>query len=116
MQFDFTTIWDRAGKDAIAVDGFGRPGFGPTDEAKKRNEEAKKEGGGFDLLPMWVADMNFATCPAIPEEIIRRAEHPLFGYYGVPELYYERIISWQKERNGVTGLEKKHIAYENGVL
>ena len=116
MQFDFTTIWDRAGKDAIAVDGFGREGFGPSAEAKARNEEAKKQGGGFDILPMWVADMNFATCPAIPEEIRKRAEHPLFGYYGTPDLYYQRIIDWQRERNGVTGLEKKHIAYENGVL
>ena len=116
MKFDFTTIWDRAGKDAIAVDGFGREGFGPGPEAKAKNEEAKKQGGGFDLLPMWVADMNFATCPAITEELKARTDHPLYGYYAAPDLYYERIIRWHRERNGVTGLEKKHIAYENGVL
>ncbi len=115
MKFDFTTVWDRRGKDSIAVDGFGG-WFGPTEEAKKKNEELKAQGGGFDVLPMWVADMNFATCPAITEELQTRAEHPLFGYYGTPDLYYQRIIDWQQERNGVEGLEKKHIAYENGVL
>ena len=54
MTFDFTSIVDRRGKDSIAVDAFGRPGFGPTEEAKARNEEAKKRGEGFDLIPMWV--------------------------------------------------------------
>ena len=116
MKYDFTTIWDRRGKDSIAVDSFGRPGFGPSEQARMKNEEALKEGRGFDLLPMWVADMNFATCPAITKELQTRAEHPLFGYYAAPELYYQRIIDWHRTHNGVTGLEKKHIAYENGVL
>ena len=116
MKYDFTTIWERRNRDSIAVDAFGGPGFGPSEEALKKNEEAKRRGEGFRLLPMWVADMNFATSPAITEEIRKRAEHPLYGYYGTPDLYYERIIHWHETRHGVTGLEKKHIGYENGVL
>ena len=116
MKYDFTTIWERRNRDSIAVDAFGGPGFGPSEEALKKNEEAKSRGEGFRLLPMWVADMNFATSPAITEEIRKRAEHPLYGYYGTPDLYYERIIHWHETRHGVTGLEKKHIGYENGVL
>ena len=71
MQYDFTTIMDRRGMDAIAVDSVGRaPGFAP---------DGPKEG--FDVIPMWVADMNFPACPAIPEAIIRRAQHPAYGYF-----------------------------------
>ena len=53
MKYDFTSIMDRHGKDAIAVDGLGT-GFAPA---------APKEG--FDAIPMWVADMNFPTVPTI---------------------------------------------------
>lgn len=106
MKYDFTSILDRAGKDAIAVDGVGtRPGFTP---------EKPKEG--FDFIPMWVADMNFPTAPSITEAIIERAKHPAFGYFAVSDAYYDSVIRWQEERNGVTGLAKEHIGYENGVL
>ena len=60
--------------------------------------------------------MNFPTCPAVTEAVIRRAEHPLFGYFDPSDAYFDSIIRWQRNRNGVTGLEKKHIGYENGVL
>ena len=116
MTFDFTSIVDRHGKDSIAVDAFGRPGFGPTEEAKARNEEAKKRGEGFDLIPMWVADMNFATCPAVVRSIRERLDHPMFGYFAPRDEYYESIIRWQKERHGVAGLTKEDIGFENGVL
>lgn len=59
MKYDFTSIMDRRGKDAIAVDALGAPGFAPG---------APKEG--FDAIPMWVADMNFPTVPTVPEAII----------------------------------------------
>ena len=53
MKYDFTKIIDRHGKDAIAIDGLGQqPGFTP---------DPPKEG--FDVIPMWVADMNFETVP-----------------------------------------------------
>lgn len=99
MTYDFTTIMDRHGKDAIAVDN--APG-------------TPKEG--FDAIPMWVADMNFATVPTIQQEIIKRVEHPAFGYFRPTEAYYQSIIDWQKSRNGVTDLKAENIGYENGVL
>ena len=71
---------------------------------------------GFDIIPMWVADMNFPTVPTIPEAIIERAKHPAYGYFSPREEYFQSIIDWQTKRNGVTGLEKEHIGYENGVL
>ncbi len=102
MQFDFTSIMDRHGKDSVAVDKIPIPGA-----------EVKE---GFSRIPMWVADMNFPTAPTIVEEIIERAKHPAFGYFDMPDAYFDSIIRWQKERNGVEGLEKEHIGYENGVL
>lgn len=105
MEYDFTTIIDRHGKDAIAIDGVGRKPGRPMlpDE-------------GFDVIPMWVADMNFPTVPTIQEAIIKRATHPAFGYFAPTEEYYQCIIHWQKSRNGVMDLSEEHIGYENGVL
>ncbi|WP_024626696.1 MalY/PatB family protein [Bifidobacterium sp. A11] len=106
MTYDFTSIMDRHGKDAIAVDGLGaEPGFAP---------DPPKEG--FDVIPMWVADMNFPTVPTIPEAIIERAKHPAFGYFNPTDEYYNAIINWQRTRNGVEGLMAEDIGYENGVL
>lgn len=106
MKYDFTSIMDRRGKDAIAVDGLGTlPGFAP---------DLPKDG--YDTIPMWVADMNFPTVPSICEAIVERVQHPAFGYFSPSEEYYNAIINWQEERNGVTGLTKECIGYENGVL
>ena len=107
MKYDFTTVIDRTGMDAIAIDGIrpapaGMAPGGPKD--------------GFDVIPMWIADMNFATCPTIPQAVIRRAQHPLYGYFAPTDDYYDGIIRWQEQRNGVTGLAPEHIGYENGVL
>ena len=104
MRFDFETMPERHGMDSIAVDGIGHP-FAPAGPQE-----------GFDAIPMWVADMNFPTCPAVTEAVIRRAGHPLFGYFDPSDAYFDSIIRWQRDRNGVTGLERKHIGYENGVL
>lgn len=106
MKYDFTSIMDRHGKDAIAVDGLGtRDGFAP-----------EKPEEGFDVIPMWVADMNFPTVPTVPEAIIRRAEHPAYGYFDPTDEYFDAIIQWQEKRNGVTGLRPKHIAFVLGHL
>ena len=106
MKYDFTSIMDRRGMDAIAVDGLGSmPGFSPD-----------APEAGFDPIPMWVADMNFPTVPTIPAAIIRRAKHPAYGYFHARDEYYDSIIRWQERRNGVTGLRREHIGYENGVL
>lgn len=106
MKYDFTSIMERHGKDAIAVDGLGTmPGFAP---------DPPKEG--FDIIPMWVADMNFPTVPAVQEAMAERIGHPAFGYFSPSDDYFNAIIRWQERRNGVRDLEKKHIGYENGVL
>lgn len=106
MKYDFESVLERHGKDAIAVDGLGLPnGMAP---------HLPKEG--FDVIPMWVADMNFATVPTIPEALIERAKHPAYGYFLPTEEYFQSIIRWHEQRNGVTGLQKEHIGYENGVL
>ncbi len=106
MKYDFTSILDRRGRDAMAVDALGiLPGFAP---------DAPKEG--FDAIPMWVADMNFSTVPVIPEAIIERAKHPVYGYFHPSDEYFDSIIKWQETRNGVIGLTRDCIGYENGVL
>ena len=103
MKYNFTSIIDRRGRDSIAVDLMS--GFGP---------ESPKEG--FDIIPMWVADMNFPTVPTIQEAIIERAKHPMFGYFQPSREYYHSIIKWHENRNGATDLKAVHIGYENGVL
>lgn len=105
MKYDFTSTMDRHGKDAIAVDGLGAiPGFTPEPPEK-----------GFDVIPMWVADMNFPTVPTITEAIIERAKHPAFGYFMPEDRYFNSIIKWQEKRHHVTGLTKECIGYENGI-
>ena len=106
MKYDFTTVMDRRGKDAIAVDMVGAAdGFGPGAPLP-----------GFDTIPMWVADMNFPVVPTIPEAMIQRALHPAYGYFRPTAEYFDSIIRWHKLRNGVEGLKPEHIGYENGVL
>ena len=105
MKYDFTSIIDRKGRDAIAVDMVGTGDWGPG---------GPKEG--FDLIPMWVADMNFPVVPTVQESMIQRASHPAFGYFAPTGEYYDAIIRLHETRNGVQGLERKHIGYENGVV
>ncbi len=106
MKYDFTSIIDRHGKDAIAVDGLGLPGT--NFPAAPRD--------GFDSIPMWVADMNFPVVPTIPEAMIERAKHPAYGYFAPRKEYFDSIIKWQESRNDVKGLKPENIGYENGVL
>ena len=105
MKYDFTSIMDRVGKDAIAVEALGQMKMAP-----------KPPKDGFDIIPMWVADMNFPTVSTIPKAIIERAKHPAYGYFSPRKEYYDAIIQWQKNRNGVTDLTPECIGYENGVL
>ncbi|MDY5008637.1 MalY/PatB family protein [Candidatus Allofournierella merdipullorum] len=106
MQYDFTSLIDRRGKDALAVDELG--------SGKGHAPAAPKEG--FDAIPMWVADMNFATVPTVPQALAERASHPLYGYFDPSDDYFNAIINWQQQRNGVTGLTRECIGYHNGVL
>lgn len=106
MKYDFTSIIDRRGMDAMAIDN--------VSFMKGYSSVIPREG--FDLIPMWIADMNFPTCPTIPKAITERANHPLYGYFEPTEEYYNSIIRWQETRNDVCGLTPECIGYENGVL
>lgn len=102
MKYDFTSILDRRGRDALAVDAVGSMMPAPRE--------------GFDVIPMWVADMNFPALPSIQQAVIERTKHPAFGYFEPSDEYFDAIIRWQERRNGVTGLTRACIGYENGVL
>jgi len=106
MKYDFTTIMDRRGKDASAVDGY----------QNMQGKLAVPIKEGFDLIPMWVADMNFPTVPTVQQAIIERVNHPAFGYFNLPDAYFDAIIRWQKVRNGIEDIPREAIGYENGVL
>ena len=105
MKYDFTSIMDRKGHDAIAVDAVGAEGSAYP---------APKEG--FDVIPMWIADMNFPVVPTIQQAMIQRAQHGAFGYFTPKAEYFDSIIRWQESHHGITGLKPEHIGYENGVL
>jgi len=102
MTYDFTTIMDRHGKDSIAVDVIPFPDYEVQD--------------GFSRIPMWVADMSFATSPSVTDAIAARIAHPAFGYFTPSDAYYDSIIRWHQMRHGITGMTKDCIGYENGVL
>ncbi len=105
-KYDFTSLIDRRGKDATAVDKIGEHVWGMEPGSAK---------AGFDEIPMWVADMNFATAPAVTEALTERIRHPLYGYFVPRDSYYRSIIDWQTRQNGYRNLHREEIAYENGV-
>ena len=104
MKYDFTSVLDRKGKDAIALDLVGAPGS---------PYPAPREG--FDVIPMWVADMNFPVVPTIQQAMIARAGQPTFGYFSPRQEYTQAIIDWQKSHNGAD-VTPENLGYENGVL
>lgn len=106
MKYDFTSIMDRNGRDAIAVDSLGSGMHGAPERPRE----------GFDAIPMWVADMNFPTVPTVLKAVTERVKHPAFGYFMPTEEYYRAIIQWHTVRNGVRELTEECIGYENGVL
>ena len=106
MAFDFTSIIDRRGRDALALDAPGS-GEGMAPDAP---------GEGFDAIPMWVADMNFPVLPSIQRALAARVAEPHFGYFEPRREYLDAIVGWQRERNGATDLDASCIGYENGVL
>ena len=77
MKYDFTTIMNRKGHDAIAVDIIPVPGV-----------EVEE---GFSVIPMWVADMNFPSLPTITQAIHDRVNEPHFGYFNLPDAYFDMM-------------------------
>ena len=74
-------------------------------------DTAKEE----NVLPMWVADMDFRAAPVIVEALRRRVEHGIFGYARVPNTYYEAVINWFDRRH-TWQIEKEWIIYTTGVV
>ena len=101
MKYDFETAVDRFGKDSISANII--PWNVTPDE-------------GFSRIPMWCADMSFVAAPPVMKAINKRLEFQSFGYFELSDEYFDSIISWQSRRNGVQGLMKEYIGYENGVL
>ncbi len=93
MKYDFDEIIDRRGTNCVKWDGAENP----------------------DVLPMWVADMDFRTAPAIIEALSRRVDHGVFGYTRVPQSYYESITGWFARRHG-WNIDNDWIIYTSGVV
>jgi len=96
-KFDFDKIIDRHGTNAIK-----------TDVLQERY-------GRSDLIPLWVADMDFESPIEITEAIIERAKHGIFGYTAASQQYYDSIINWVKDRHEWK-VEQEWISYIPGIV
>lgn len=67
------------------------------------------------VLPMWVADMDFPTAPAVVRAVERRATHGIYGYTKVPDAYYEAVVGWFARRHGWR-IRPEWIIYTSGVV
>lgn len=69
-----------------------------------------------NVIPLWVADMDFETAPAIRQALARRLEHGCFGYVHVPESFYEATINWFSRRHGWNDIRREWLIYTIGVV
>jgi cystathionine beta-lyase len=97
MKYNFDQIIDRNGTDAVKVEGL------------------KEIWGRTDLIPLWVADMDFATAPFIVEAIQKRCENPVLGYTSKPDSYFNAIIHWVMMRYEMK-VEKEMIQFVPGIV
>lgn len=96
-RYDFDTIYDRRGTASLKYD-FGIP-------RKGRN----------DLLPLWVADMDFRLPDEILDEIVNRTSHGIFGYTDPDEKYFDALRLWYGKRHGIE-FENGWVTVEPGVV
>lgn len=97
MIYNFDEIVDRSQNNAVKL------------------EEAKYLFGTNDVIPLWVADMDFKTAPCIVEAIKARADQGIFGYTSRPEEYFQSVANWQQRRNGWAADTAK-MAFSYGVV
>lgn len=71
--------------------------------------------GSDDLLPLWVADMDFAVCPAIKEALVQRLSHPVYGYAVTRDLFWQSIIDWLHKRHSFD-VSREEITFVPGVV
>lgn len=93
MEYDFSRPTERRGTDSYKWDS--------APEA--------------DIIPLWVADMDFETFPGITEALQRRVAHGIFGYTRVPEAYYEAVCNWFGKHHG-WHINREDIIYTSGVV
>ena len=93
MKYDFDELTERRGTGCVKWD----------------------ENPDKDIIPLWVADMDFAVAPAIQEAIRQRAQHPIFGYTHVDDGYHDAVISWFLRRHHWK-IEREWILYTTGVV
>lgn len=96
-KFDFDKLTDRNGTGAIKYDGL------------------TEIFGKSDLLPLWVADMDFETPSFIVDALKKRMEHPIFGYSTIPDDYWTTICQWINDRHG-WNVEPDWVTYIPGVV
>jgi cystathionine beta-lyase len=97
MQYDFDSVIERHNTNSVKWD------------------HVEKYFNDKDIFPMWVADMDFKSPPAVIEAVLKIAEFGIFGYSGVPRSYFEAVIGWMKKRHG-WDVEKDWIALSPGVV
>ena len=106
MKYDFDERIERRGTHCVKWD----------EEAPCQTEGWLPSGGSdTSVIPMWVADMDFAVAPAIQEAVRKRAAHPVYGYTVVEDDYYEAVISWFYRRHQWS-IAREHIIYTTGVV
>ena len=93
----------------------GRYDFDEIIERRGTNCVKWDESPSDDIIPLWVADMDFKVAPAIQEAVRKRAEHGVFGYNIVPESYYESVISWFRRRHQWE-IQRQWILYTTAVV
>ena len=84
----------------------------------RRNTNSVKwdEAAQDDIIPLWVADMDFRVLPQITEALRQRVDHGVFGYTHVPDSYYESVIRWFEDQHGLQGVKPSDIIYTSGVV
>ncbi len=96
-KYNFDTIINREGTNALKLD------------------VLQKRYGRSDLIPMWVADMDFASPPCVKEAICERAQHGIFGYTCPSEEYYDSIINWVSRHHQWT-IQKDWVSFIPGIV
>lgn len=82
----------------------------------KKIEVLKQDYGRDDLIPLWIADMDFAVCPEITQAIVHRmADHPIYGYTCTYDAYWQSIINWQWRRNGFN-FTQDEVTFVAGIV
>ncbi|MCR5633956.1 MAG: pyridoxal phosphate-dependent aminotransferase [Lachnospiraceae bacterium] len=82
---------------------------------ERRGTNSEKWDVSDGELPMWVADMDFATAPEIIDALKKRVDHGIFGYSGIPDEWYEAYISWWKDRHQFT-INREWLVFTTGVI